>query len=128
VNGAWFRLREQKKRPKVLEDARTKIETMRTIIGNWKSKKPWISESVVAKNSGDVDELEKWLGEKIAEQEAKESHEDPAFSAVSVAKQVNLISKRIIVADKTPKPSPTPSPSPATSTDDATASDSEETS
>ena len=53
-----------------------------------------------------IEEIKKWIQDKVEEQDGKAAHEDPAFSSEDVPLQAKSLEKLVMKLSKKPKPKP----------------------
>ena len=99
-----FRAQESSVRPESVKYAKKWIADTRKTIGTWKDKKKHIFANETEPLLQDIADLESFLEEKEKEQEAKEAHEDAAFTSKEVKSE---LSKRMTKYKKVKsKPAP----------------------
>lgn len=84
-----FRAQESSVRPESVKYAKKWIADTRKAIGTWKDKKKHIFANETEPLLQDIADLESFLEEKEKEQEAKEAHEDPAFTSKEVKSELS---------------------------------------
>merc|ERR1712070_1096640 len=84
-----FRAQESSVRPESVKYAKKWIADTRKTIGTWKDKKKHIFANETEPLLQDIADLESFLEEKEKEQEAKEAHEDAAFTSKEVKSELS---------------------------------------
>merc|ERR1712070_1088159 len=84
-----FRAQESSVRPESVKYAKKWIADTRKTIGTWKDKKKHIFANETEPLLQDIADLESFLEEKEKEQEAKEAHEDTAFTSKEVKSELS---------------------------------------
>ena len=92
-DAAKMRAKELSSRPKAVRSAQEAAELVRKASNSWSEIKPWLNETEIQSFLAVVDELETWLSEKQAAQDALAPHETPAFSSAQVAMRVETLQK-----------------------------------
>jgi hypoxia up-regulated 1 len=103
----WFRMNEQTARPAAIAAMNDKLSKVEEILKKWETTMPQITEEERSEVLAKVEEIKKWMDDKVAEQEAKEPHEDPAFSSEDVPLQSKSLERLMAKLSKKPKPKPT---------------------
>jgi hypothetical protein len=70
---------ENLKRPRIIADARRRLEEMEDETKDLAEKKPWINETQRQEVLDRIEDLKKWLEEAVAKQEKAPLSEDPVF-------------------------------------------------
>ena len=103
----WFRMNELTARPAAIAAMNDKLSKVEEILKKWETTMPQITEEERSEVLAKVEEIKKWMDDKVAEQEAKEPHEDPAFSSEDVPLQSKSLERLMAKLSKKPKPKPT---------------------
>lgn len=102
----WFRMNELTARPAAIVAMSDKLSKVEEILKKWETTMPQITEEERGEVLAKVDEIKKWMEEKLAEQETKQPHEDPAFSSDDVPLQSKSLERLMAKLSKKPKPKP----------------------
>merc|ERR1712003_330318 len=99
-----FRASEMSARPEAIEALQAKLKKVEELVKKWETTHPQITEEERSDVLAKVDNAKSWIEEKIAEQDKKESHEEPAFASTDVPKQAKSIQGLVKRLSKKPKP------------------------
>merc|ERR1712127_88317 len=89
----FFRLAELTARPAAIDALSTKLSKIEDLMAKWETSASMdhITEEERKEILDKVGEVRAWIDEKVAEQEAKESTEDPVFTSAEVPGQTKRI-------------------------------------
>lgn len=82
------RASERTRRPEAVAKARAFAELTRKVVAAWNASKPHINETEKEGLLAKADELVAWLDEVEAKQAGRAAHEEPAFFAQEVLKEL----------------------------------------
>jgi len=99
-----FRAQESSVRPESVKYAKKWIADTRKTIGTWKDKKKHIFANETEPLLQDIADLESFLEEKEKEQEAKEAHEDAAFTSKEVKSELSKLMTKYKKVKSKPAP------------------------
>merc|ERR1711957_388467 len=122
-----FRTSEMSARPEAIEALQVKLTKVEDLVKKWETTHPQITEEERSEVLAKVATTKAWIEENTAEQDKKESHEEPAFSSSEVPKQAKSLQGLVKRLSKKPKPKVEKSNTTDTnSTDDTDATESSE--
>merc|ERR1712157_337698 len=99
-----FRASEMSARPEAIEALQAKLKKVEELVKKWETTHPQITEEERSDVLAKVDNAKSWIYEKIAEQDKKEPHEEPAFASTDVPKQAKSTQGLVKRLSKKPKP------------------------
>jgi hypoxia up-regulated 1 len=102
----WFRMKELTQRPEAIAALNEKLGKVEELLKKWETSMPQVTEDERADVQTKVDEIKKWIQDKLEEQDTKAPHEEPAFSSADVPLQTKGLEKIIAKLSKKPKPKP----------------------
>merc|ERR1711976_667669 len=102
----WFRLAEMTARPEAIAAMNDSLDKVEDILKKWETAKPQITDDEKADVREKMDGIRKWIQEKVEEQDAKQPHEDPAFTSEEVPVQAQSLNRLVKKLSKKPKPKP----------------------
>ncbi|GFR42342.1 hypothetical protein Agub_g3033, partial [Astrephomene gubernaculifera] len=102
------RAEELELRPKLVEGLRSQAGLRRALIGAWPATKPWISEAEQQEVDKLLSDFEADLAAKLAAQEGRPEHEEPAFTASELAAAWERFEKAFNKVNNKKKPKPPP--------------------
>lgn len=102
----WFRMKELTARPEAIAALTEKLGKVEDLLKKWETSMPQITEDERADVQSKVEDIKKWIQDKVEEQDSKASHEDPAFTSSEVPLQTKPIEKLVAKLSKKPKPKP----------------------
>merc|ERR1711957_787272 len=122
-----FRTSEMSARPEAIEALQVKLTKVEDLVKKWETTHPQITEEERSEVLAKVATTKAWIEENTAEQDKKESHEEPVFSSSEVPKQAKSLQGLVKRLSKKPKPKVEKSNTTDTnSTDDTDATESSE--
>mmetsp|Transcript_116878 Transcript_116878/g.337737 ORF Transcript_116878/g.337737 Transcript_116878/m.337737 type:complete len:906 (-) Transcript_116878:181-2898(-) len=102
----WFRMKELTARPEAIAALNDKITKAEDILKKWESSMPHITEEERGDVQTKIDDVKKWIQEKVEAQDGTADHEDPVFSSAEVPEQSKSFERLIGKLSKKPKPKP----------------------
>lgn len=102
----FFRMTEMTARPKVIAELSTKLDKIEELMKKWETTMEHITEEERTEVLDKVDEVRKWIQEKVAEQEKADATADPVFTSEEVPGQTKRIETIVARLMKKPKPKP----------------------
>ncbi|GMI42901.1 hypothetical protein TeGR_g3868, partial [Tetraparma gracilis] len=102
----FFRLAELTLRPQAVTATKETLEKLRALMAKWEEDKPQVTEEERGDVFAKIEKAEKWIEEKVAEQEAKAPHEEVAFTARDCIPQLKPVETLVQRLAKKPKPKP----------------------
>lgn len=102
----WFRMKELTLRPEAIAALTDKLGKVEELMKKWETAMPQVTEEERGEVQTKVDEVKKWIQDKVEEQAAKAPHEDPAFASTDVPLQTKGIERLVAKLSKKPKPKP----------------------
>ncbi len=102
----WFRMNELTARPQAVASMNEKLSKVDEIVKKWETTMPQITEEERGEVQAKVDEIKVWIDTKLAEQDTKQPHEEPAFSSAEVPLQSKSLERLMNKLSKKPKPKP----------------------
>merc|ERR1712170_334538 len=102
----WFRLAEMTARPEAIAAMNDSLDKVEEVLKKWETSKPQITDDEKADVREKMDGIRKWIQEKVEEQDAKQPHEDPAFTSEEVPVQAQSLNRLVKKLSKKPKPKP----------------------
>lgn len=97
----------------MVDKVRGQLNNISNIVQFWSTSAnhTHITEEERERVTNIVDRISKWLDEKVVEQEALKSHEEPAFSTQDIQAQMKPLTVQFEKIAKKPKPTPEKVPS-----------------
>lgn len=102
----WGRMKEMKARPEAIAAMNQKLNKVEEVLAKWTTTMPQVTDDEKDDVHAKIQEIKKWIQEKVEAQEAVASHEDPAFSSEEVPLQSKALEKLVMKLSKKPKPKP----------------------
>lgn len=102
----WFRMKELTARPEAVAAINEKLAKVEEILKKWETSMPQITEEERADVKAKVDDIKKWIQDKLDEQDGKKAHEEPAFTSEEVPLQSKTLERLMNKLSKKPKPKP----------------------
>lgn len=102
----WFRMKELTLRPQAIAALTEKLSKVEELMKKWETTMPQVTEDERADVLSKVEEVKKWIQDKLEEQDSKAAHEEPAFSSADVPLQTKGIERLVGRLSKKPKPKP----------------------
>jgi len=102
----FFRVSEMTARPEAISALKDKLSKIIALMTKWESTKPQVTVDERGDVLAKVKDVENWISEKEAEQEATDITEDPAFKSEDVPGQIKSIEKLVSKLNRKPKPVP----------------------
>ncbi|CAE7941976.1 HSP70-17, partial [Symbiodinium sp. KB8] len=81
------RVKEAAERPAAIKSARKFIVSTEASLADWNETRPWLTDYQLQRAADALKVFTEWLEEKVAAQEAKEAHEEPAFTVAQLKGQ-----------------------------------------
>lgn len=100
----WFRMKELTARPEAIAAMNDKLTKVEELLKKWETTMPQVTEEEKGDVMAKVEEIRKWMQEKLEEQEGKAPHEDPAFSSEEVPPLSKSLERLITKLSRKPKP------------------------
>ena len=116
VDPIQHRAKELEARPAAIDTVSTTIEEMTKEVETWEEERPWINATDRDALLDSFSQLVKWVAKRSEEQEAKEPHEDAAFTSDELLAKLAEVSKAFGKL-KAKKPPPAPKAPKANATD-----------
>lgn len=101
-----LRITEQTARPAAIEALNKKLVEIETLLKVWNETKPHITEDERNLIQTEVDEIRKWLDEKIKEQDSLDPHAEPVFLSTDIPNRTMLVEALVVSTSKKPEPKP----------------------
>lgn len=102
----FYRYSELTSRPTAIKKLQTVLTQLREKIGTWTEKLPQITEKETESMLESIQKVDSWIEKKTGEQEAKPSHEEPAFESSEVLLQIKPVQALFEKLIRKPKPPP----------------------
>merc|ERR1712196_380233 len=106
LDAIFLRVTEKEKRPKAVEDAKSRLAAAEALVLKWEKDKPHITETERGDVTAKVEKIRGWLDEKEAAQAEVAATEPPAFVSRDVEAQLQPLSKLVDRLNRKPKPAP----------------------
>lgn len=100
----WFRMKELKARPEAIAALNTKLDKVDEILKKWETTMPHVTEEEKDEVREKLATVRVWIQEKLDAQDAKASHEEPAFTSEEVPLQSKAVERLVMKLSKKPKP------------------------
>ena len=102
----FFRVSEMTARPEAVRDLKKKLEKVKALMTKWETTKPQVTADERADVLARVTEVDDWVTEKVAAQDANDVTADPIFTSEEVPLQVKTLERLVGKLNKKPKPQP----------------------
>ena len=106
LDAIFLRVTEKEKRPKAVEDAKSRLAGAEALVLKWEKDKPHITETERGDVTAKVEKIRAWLEEKEAAQAEIAATEPAVFVSKDVDVQIAPLSKLVDRLNKKPKPVP----------------------
>jgi len=102
----FFRVSEMTARPEAVRDLKKKLSKVKALMTKWEETKPQVTAEERADVLAKVSQVDDWLTEKVAAQDANDVAADPVFTSEEVPLQAKALEKLVGKLNKKPKPQP----------------------
>lgn len=102
----FFRVTELTARPKAIAELSTKLDKIEEVMKKWETTMEHITDEERAEVLDKVEEVRKWIEEKVDAQEKADATADPVFTSEEVPGQTKRIEAIVARLMKKPKPKP----------------------
>jgi len=102
----FFRVSEMTARPDAINTLKEKLTKITALMTKWETTKPQVTEDERGDVLAKVKDVETWISENVAAQEAADVTEDPVFNSEDVPLQIKSIEKLVSKLNRKPKPIP----------------------
>lgn len=102
----FFRMREVSARADAIKDLTQKLDKVVTLMTKWETTMPQVTEEERADVLSKVEDVRKWITDKVEAQAAADPTDDPVFTSEEVPSQTTEIQKLVSRLSRKPKPAP----------------------